>query len=288
MSDLENTVRYFLARSDVESAYKLASANGMNTLVSYMKEYWPAYFSEQGYRKTCQVTGDFEATFDGERIFTAIAGQWRLQSAIALFQQMGIKTALDFACGRAHHAIHIHNAVGTRWTCVDINPTLIDHAKQLVQKFANDPSAFEFHVGDEGSFAPTANYEAVMAMEVFEHITDMQSLAQKLETYATMMVFATMPSGPSEYTCYIKEHPHRNRQHVREFTLEDIYEVWGKKQVFVSYQSMGTNQYLQGMHEGNFCIAYKADKEPLGQVNWERKLSLRGIKEPIFLPGLDS
>ena len=283
-----NTLRWFLARSDVEAADILAEQAGIGDLDEYMRRYWPTYFSADDYVRVYREAGEIEAKVDAESVFHSVAGQWRLQLAIDFFRSRNIKTALDFGCSRAAHAIHIHNAVGTEFTCVDIDETSIKQARKIVDRFAKRPESFDLRVSCDLENIPDQQYEAVMALEVLEHVRDMRALVESLERLGRYggHFIASVPLGPIEYTMWV-EQPQRNREHVRELTQADICEIWGDKPGLLVWTLASHKNKYNGMYEGQTFFTYQIDRKPLGAINWTRKLSLDGLPE-IKLPGLDA
>lgn len=287
-----NTLRWFLARSDVEAAHMLINAADVHSLSAfskdydaYMRKFWPSYFSDEHYNHIYQIAGQIEAQVDGEKVFRSIVGQPRLQWAANFFMSHNVKTALDYGCSRALYAIHLHNATGAQFACVDIDQTSIDQAKELVAKFAKDPGAFTFVATANSKEIPQKQYDAVMALEVFEHVRDMRGLCESLESLCRPggSMIVSVPIGPIEYTMWV-EQPHRNREHVREITPEDVQEIWGdKRDLMIQTAIYRRNKYC-GMYEGQTFFTYTADDKPLNPVSWERKLHRVGAPE-MELPG---
>ena len=281
MTHPHHLARYFLARSDVEAASKLLSPG--DPLLDYAIKYWPQYFDSKRYQNVYDVAGAIEAQVDG--VFSWIPGQVRYQIIVSFWSrlQSELHHVVDFGCSRAAHAIHLHNAFGTKFTCVDIDKRSIEEAEKFAGQYAKDYSAFTFAVGDEDLALPN-NFDGAMLLEVVEHVRDARALLMKAEEWVRPggWIILSVPHGPVEYTMW-RESPHRNREHVRELGLDDIYDMVGhKKDFMLMFMVTGKNRYL-GWIEGTFVVAYRAGQD-VRSINWERKLSIGGVPE-VELPG---
>ena len=241
---------------------------------TYIQTFWPSWFDS--YDKVYKVAGEIESRVPGEAVVQAVANQWRLQTALQFIQMAmpGYAHLLDFGCSRAAHAINIHNATGNkRFTCLDIDALSIREAQGLVSKLAKFPSMFDFVVGDEATALPAKQYDGALLFEVLEHVTDLRFVIDKVEASVKDggWIFASVPSGAIEYDMWV-EHPERLREHIREITLDDIYDLFGNKDnLHVQYASFGKSKYLD-MLNGCYFFAYRVGK-PTGKIDWERKLS---------------
>ena len=145
MNLLTSTVKQFLARSDVEAAVKLISKVEPNQHTvkaqAYIREYWPGYFDSSEYDRIYHEAGIIESAVDA---FNTIPAHWRYQMAKGILLGTPKEDRiLDFGCSRGLYAINLHNEVGKRWMCMDIDPLSIDCARDLCQRHANKPSAVE-------------------------------------------------------------------------------------------------------------------------------------------------
>lgn len=283
MTRYHHLARYFLARSDVEAAVRLLSP-GDPLLSLYARKHWPQFFGPERYKNIYDVAGQIEAQVDG--VFEVIPHQARYQMIASFWARLHreLHNVVDFGCSRAAHAIHLHNAFGTKFTCIDIDKKSIEEAEKFADRYAKDRSAFTFAVGDETLTVPN-NFDGAMLLEVVEHVTDAQVLLDTAETWVRPggWIILSVPHGPVEYTMW-KEQPHRNREHVRELGLDDLYDMLShKKDFMLLFMVTGKNRYLD-MAEGTFVVAYRTGMQPVQSINWERKLSLGGVPD-VELPG---
>lgn len=243
-------------------------------LLDYVKRYWPHYFNSGDYRTVYRDAGLVEAKVDLNGVYDSIGQQWRCQTILGLLNIIRPQHALDFGCSRGAHAVRYHNELVNRWTCIDIDATSIEQARVLCASKAKVPSMFQFIIGNENLDIGEGQYDAVLLQEVLEHVADASALLEKAERWAKSggHILLTVPSGPIEYNMWV-EHPERRREHVRELQLEDLFEMAGHKQnLWIGYGHFGLSKYVP-MHVGCYVVAYIADRQPLGRLDWTRKLS---------------
>ena len=272
----ENGLRWLLARSDVEAANEILDQSWyyggcIEKYKAYVRHYWPQLFDEQAYQKVYREAGEIEAQVD---VFAAIPHTHRYQVILQALQQIGRpERVLDFGCSRAYHAIHLHNALGTKFTCVDIDQTSIDQANDMIHKAARYPTGMTALVASDCDGFVGCGYDAVMCLETLEHVRDYRVLLEQFERAVKPggWIILTFPHGPVEYTMWV-EHPERNREHLREFNLQDCYELFsGKPGFYLTLFAASVSKYA-GMSEGSIIIMYQADSQPIGQVNMQRKI----------------
>lgn len=276
-------IRWLLARSDVEAAVALMDGKGDDQMQAYVRKFWPQYFEEFDYDRVYREAGEIEAKVD---CFAAIPSTHRFQVVAQAFQQLRPKKVLDFGCSRAYHAIHLHNLFGSSFTCLDIDSLSIKHAKTAIGTHARNPKALEAYQSDDCYNFMSGEYDAVMCLETLEHVLDYESLLIQFEHLVKPRgwIIITLPHGPVEYTMWV-EHPERNREHVREFNLQDCYELWSHKPGFyMTLFAGGINKYAD-MTEGNLIVMYQADQKPCGEVNLDRKIAAAMHCEGPELPG---
>lgn len=268
----ENGLRWLLARSDVETANYLLDAIGSDAKYDrYMRRYWPQFFDDEAYAAVYKEAGEIESKVN---VFSAIPGTHRYQVVLQALQQAGRpKRVLDFGCSRAYHAIHLHNALGSQFTCVDIDQVSIDQANEMIKKAARYPAGMKALVAADCEQFAGQNFDAVMCLETLEHVPNVGALLEQFERCVKPdgWIIVTLPHGPVEYTMWV-EHPERNREHLREIGLQDCYELWSHKPGFyLTLFASGVNKYA-GMTEGNIVVMYQSDGKPCGQVNMQRKI----------------
>lgn len=277
--------KWFLARSDIEAAVKLLTMYPNEDLMAYAHRFWPQYFFADAYAGVYNTAGSIEAATPDA--YDVVAYSWRLQMARAFFQSHpDLHKALDFGCSRAYYSVHLANTTLVKnWLCMDIDAQSTNSARATCQAHANFPGAFGFVTGTEDDI-PVGSYQAALLFEVLEHVVNPRKILAKIESLMAPngYVVISLPSGPVEYTMWVDQ-PHRNREHIREYTVEDIYDVFGHKpEFFVSYVSYGPNRYMPAMLDGCFFITYRQSSEPIREINWARKLAREGVPG-VVLPG---
>lgn len=276
---IENCIRWFLARSDVEAAMRLArQENYRSELTDYAEHFWPHYFAASKYASIYQVAGQVEAQVSIDEVFEFIPRSWRFNAVWQAMHRTALEgvNILDFGASRCLGALHYHNFVpSSKWTCVEIDQLSIDQGKEIVQRKAANPQAFNFIVGDEECLLQTGYYDVAMVLETLEHVLDPQYLLRRIESSVKTggLMILSVPSGPVESNMWIAN-PERNREHIREFLLDDLLDIFAKKEgLSIQYTSFAKNRCFN-MLEGSFVVSYIVTGSPTEHVNWTRKLAL--------------
>lgn len=292
-------IRWLLARSDVEAARELVDQalsdeelaftgdSALRRVEPYIRHYWPQYFDDQAYGKVYEEAGEIESRQAG--VYAAIPHTHRYQVVLQALRQCNMpKRVLDFGCNRAFHAIHLHNALGTNFTCVDIDQRSIDQAGAMIQKAARYPAGMEAIVASDCDGFVGKDYDAVMCLETLEHVSDIYPLLERFEQCVKPggWIILTLPHGPVEFTMWV-DHPERNREHLREINLPDCYELFSSKPSFyLTLFAGGLNKYA-AMSEGSIVVLYQADRKPYNQINMQRKILGAAAMKGPELPDRD-
>lgn len=282
----DRTIRWFFARSDVEAALRLAREAEIEWPWDYARKFWPQMFSADSYSEVYAEAGAIEAQVNPVEVMNSIKGYWRYQVARnVLLASSNVRNVLDFGCNRGLYAISLHNEIPElKWHCVDIDGPIVEQVRRLSIVHARNPQSFSFATGTAVDL-PAITFDGAMVMETLEHVGSFAETIQCVESSVKKggLIFGSLPSGPVEYDMWV-EQPHRKREHLREITLDDFWEVFGRKPgVRLAYQSMGQSRNVN-MQTACLFFTYVADHEPAGEINWARKLSLRGVPE-VALPG---
>jgi 2-polyprenyl-3-methyl-5-hydroxy-6-metoxy-1,4-benzoquinol methylase len=274
---LLETTKWRLARSDVEAAVKLLADSKIEDRVRpYIERFWPSYFGQ--YEHVYEVAGKIEAQVDVELVLKSIVTLWRYQALQqTLFSVVPPNgTVLDFGCSRGLYAINLHNArPDLSFHGVDIDSTSIDCAREAAVRFGKNPEKLQFVVADESSDLSQRQFHAGIILEVLEHVRDPIGVIEKVERSVIPggWILISLPSGAVELPMWVN-HPERLREHVREFTIDDIWDLFGMKQgLQVFYGANHLNPYA-GCQDGCHFIMYQVGG-PTGRIDWGRKLSTR-------------
>ena len=130
---------------------------------------------------------------------------------------------------------------------------------------------------DDGSF------DAAFAFDILEHVADPYKALAALHRAVKPggWIIAAMPFGPVEYAMWITN-PERNREHVREWTPQDIKEIFGAQRDFgMAEIPYGPDHYLrQTLGHTVFWYRPFVNIGALGQIDWKRKLA----QDPPLVP----
>lgn len=187
-----------------------------------------------------------------------------------------IVKVLDFGCGHGWSTIYLHNALGKKWTGIDLDPGAIKWCNKFKKNFARNPNDLTFIEGDEDTdLSEQGPFDCIIVSEVLEHCLDPVGTLNKLESWAhdDTLIIITVPYGPTEFA---SPNWKNFRGHLWEFEIQDLEDILVKKDPFtLDTIPEGTNPELAeqcGFH----LIKYLGKKnQPLQQINWDRKLRLQ-------------
>lgn len=313
-SESRRLAKHFIVNSDVVAARKLAEKVSdpwvKETVDKYVQDFVPFMNREQDQK---QAIADFyEQRSGGDRCDWQTAfwadqePRLRILIDFIVRHRSEIKTVLDFGCAHGGYARAISNAfpdikvVGT-----DVSPSLIRAANELKAGTFPDgrpacehPGNLAFLVGDEDTnwIVPDGGgeglityeevearkFDLVVAMEVLEHLPNSEEVAKKLERHCKSNGFMafTVPTGHRERDELItKGVP---PVHVRSFDLHDLRDMFGKKNdfhvtAFSDFQELPLDRTFAGW----FMATYRKDENPIGEIDWERKLFLQNPRETL-------
>lgn len=186
-----------------------------------------------------------------------------------------VVTLLDYGCGHGECAIVLSNMVGVDVHGVDVSGLAIDAANGFRQRFARDLNKVHFdritglEAFVEREAAKGVRYDGLVLGEILEHVRDpfhtFDQLGRLLRPNALVLI--TMPWGPWEAD--VDNPP----QHIREWTKDDLQEVFGefrKLKVMSSHQGNS----VSGEPCGYSLAAFRFDPNvALGSIDWRRKIA---------------
>lgn len=195
--------------------------------------------------------------------------------AEAIMAAKDVVTLLDYGCGHGECAIVLSNITNVKVQGVDVSGLAIGAAKGFRDRFAKDVEKVRFELIEgleafvEAEVAKGTRYDGLVLGEILEHVRDpfhtFDQLARLLRPNALVLV--TMPWGPWEAD--VDNPP----QHIREWTKDDLGEVFGafpKIKIMTSHQGNS----VSGEPCGYSLVAFRFDpKASLGAIDWHRKLA---------------
>jgi glycosyltransferase involved in cell wall biosynthesis/SAM-dependent methyltransferase len=192
---------------------------------------------------------------------------------------------LDFGCGHGWTSVYLSNKLSNRrFVGVDVDPGAVKWSGTYANRYAKQPHALAFIEGDEdvdlADSCPDGGFDCLIMSEVLEHLIDPWSVIEKLERWVKPggMIIITVPYGPSEFATYNWE---RFRNHLWEFDLHDIHDLFGaKKDLDVRAQAV-MNNAATNEPVGYHLIVYTADGARPGPIDWDRKLALQRPRETV-------
>lgn len=190
------------------------------------------------------------------------------------------KRILDYGCGHGWSTIYLANQLGREWTGVDIDPGAVKWARLFAEKHGSKNAAISFAIGDHTKLTSFVPYDAAIISEVLEHCVDPYEVFEAVEKSVKIdgAIVITVPYGPSEYET---DNWIRFRNHLWEFDIHDINDMFGKKPDYaVSSAAIYPNKVTDEM-VGYHFITFRADHKPVGRIDMERKLRLQRPRETL-------
>lgn len=193
---------------------------------------------------------------------------------------------LDFGCGHGWHAIKQSNAFPDRqFVGIDIDPGAIKWAKTFAGKHGKHPKNMKFAQGDHNTdLSHFGKFDMVIVSEVLEHCVDPTAVIAAIEKFVKPggYVLVTVPFGPSEYGTYNWVH---FRNHLWEFDLHDLRDIFGKKEHLGVDVSPTTLNVTVNETVGFYTLWHIASpddpKRKFGRVNMKRKLRLQRPRQTL-------
>ena len=111
----------------------------------------------------------------------------------------------------------------------------------------------------------------VLISEVLEHVWNPKEVVEHLMRWVKPggIVAVTVPYGPWELEMY---HKLEFRGHIREFTMHDIRDMFGKQDDFRAAYIYEKHCPVSAEALGWICFTFQKSSKPIGEINWERKL----------------
>ncbi len=301
-SNPKRVLRHFLFNSDVVAAQKYADYVGDPQLKSSVERWIDRFVPFMGRSKNKPTLEQFYEERSGGDSATWQTAFWAdREPRLAALKEFlrdkiasgEVKTLLDFGCAHGGYAKSLTDEFPNLLVVgVDASASLIRCANELkANGDCKHPENMEFFVAsdDEQQLAKVAidtvganEFDCVVAMEVLEHLPDAEDCARKLEAMCK----------PGGYCVFTVPFGHRERDefvtknvppvHVRSFDLHDLRDVWGKKPNYsIACFSDFEEHALDRTFSSWFMVTFKADQQPLGKIDWERKFFLQGPRETL-------
>ena len=280
--------KYLLSRSDVEAALLLLTimpeeGTEYQSITTYIRKYWPSWFGE--YNRVYQEAGKIEAK--NVAAFVHIPREARYQWLLGYLKaHPELQRFYNFGASRCLYDIHLHNEIGGYWCCEDIDDVSIREARDYINIVAKEPGNFQLGLA---SYPKTGqrNFDAAICMEVLEHVIDPVAILNGLEKNVRDggKMIISVPYGPIEYLMW-QNSPERNREHIREFSINELNQLFEYKADIEYHQlSYGRNEEL-GMEIGCNIVCYTVTEDGRGfdgyNIDLEGKLA---EAKKVALPG---
>lgn len=193
----------------------------------------------------------------------------------------GLQNILDHGTGHGWHSIFMERKLGRKWVGTDVDPGAIKWSEYFRDKYAKHPENMNFVIGDHTvDLSMFEKFDCLIMSEVLEHCVDPKEVVESMEKWVKKdgTILITVPYGPREYPDF-ERITHRN--HIHELDFHSLREMFGKKpgvEIIGMYET-----HISELEEpaGFYFIRYRADHEPLGAIDWDRKLSLQRPRQTV-------
>lgn len=190
------------------------------------------------------------------------------------------KVIADYGCGHGWCDVYLHNRVPDRsWIGVDIDPNAIKWSRFFAEKYAKVPDRLTFIEGDHTAELPE-QADMLICSEVLEHVRHPQATMDSIEQWVKPggLVVLTVPWGPREMKQVDEDTPY---MHLREFDQHDIEDMFGGKPHFQCNSVFEDICPVTQMPVGFYVVTYKANRQPVGFIDWTRKLRVQRPRESV-------
>lgn len=154
------------------------------------------------------------------KVFKALSQHPRYLAVENEIAKRGLRNILDVGCGVGMIATLLGHRLGVKISGVDLSPMNVAKAKALCWV---DQVNFQVGVAEEGigKLFPKKSFDGILLMELLEHVMDVEELLNTVKPLLAPggRILITLPND--------KNADHPPIQHVREFDLENIRQMFG-------------------------------------------------------------
>lgn len=189
---------------------------------------------------------------------------------------------LDYGCGHGWSTIYLGNQVGRSWVGIDHDPGAVGWAAKFAGHHGKSGVDYTFVVGDHRSemLKTEPPFDCLIMSEVLEHCIDPIETFEAVEKAVKLdgTVIVTVPYGPAEY---MTSNWLDFRNHLWEFDAHDLKDMFGNKPGYAVSSAPIYPNSTTGEITGYYFITFRADHQPLGTIDWERKLRLQRPRDTV-------
>ena len=278
----ERLASHFITHSEIEGAVRVLADIDTPQATKLMVEIDDKYHFtrsqesfDQHYFSHGQATDErlSSAVFTKEHFLHTEEKRFHMMAEY--IQKNNIKSILDYGCGHGWCALYLANRFpDLKITGIDVDPNALKWARKFADDFAPNPGHLTFLTFLAGV---SGHFDLGIISEVLEHVINPIEVTEQVEALCDNMLI-TVPYGPAEYgtpNWFIF------RNHIREYEPSDLRDMFGKKpkiQLFTIPERFCTET---GEAVGFFYFTYESDKQPLGEIDFDRKLKIQRPRQTV-------
>jgi SAM-dependent methyltransferase len=105
-----------------------------------------------------------------------------------------LQSALDVGCGSGRYAYALAELGMRRIVGIDVSPSMIQLAREFASRLSGAEHRCEFLCGDFMEFRSPEQFDMVLAMGLFDYVSEPLGALRRMREYASHSVIASFPS----------------------------------------------------------------------------------------------
>lgn len=282
LSDKHRLAKHLEQNADIVALNRLFE-NDINKIAAYVPGYENnyAFYINDDYKEHYRKWYEYER--DVKHVNYVPQNLWnerdpahkRFRLTYDIVKEHNPKTMLDYGCAHGHMIINMAQKMpDIEYTGIDIDQLNIDLAIGWAADENIDATFIQgVHTDVEGQ------YDLILIGELLEHVPNpidiVEAMKQHLTDDGTILI--TTPYGPWEAMGYKQKENLGWRAHIHHFERADLLEMFGEQR---DYKVLA----LPSRYDiGHFVVTFKKCDEPVGQIDYERKLREQNPCETVSL-----
>ena len=288
-SNTYGLAKHFIRHSDIEAAKRVLMEHPgeerYQKLGIYINDKWNFVDTPEKYKAHYVSMGDLTNKRLSQIPWTEDHFNHSDEKRFALIEEClkdsEVETILDLGTGHGWMTVYLERRIGKKWTGVDVDPGAVKWSRFFADKFAKTPENLIFYTEDDFlEQTKECEYDCLIMSEVLEHCINPKATVETMEKLVKPngLVIITVPYGPREYPEF-KTNKYLN--HVHELDFNTLRDMFGDKPGVEILGTWETTISELGEPAGFYFIRYRADQKPLGNIDWDKKLTIQRPKQTV-------